>query len=109
MNSDTQYTGARFTTFPTTSRRAPGTPSRLNECSWTSCLTLSPSHCACDATASLFGNRLCESAAWRWSVLEASSAEPSPVLHIAEMGTHTFVSAENLAAVSVNMALSYAL
>ena len=70
MNSDTQYTGARFTTFPTTSRRAPGTPSRLNECSWTSCLTLSPSHCACDATASLVGNRLCESAAWRWSVLE---------------------------------------
>ena len=56
MNSETQYTGARFTTFPMMSRRQPAIPLRAYECSLMRSLTLFPNHEACAATASFVGN-----------------------------------------------------
>ena len=126
MNSDTQYAGTRFTTFPIMSKRLPATPSSTNECSSTSWRTFFPIHCAWALTASFVGNNDLVSAAWRSSGLQdaktscvshfypgtASQATGTSATRKREnkeaQKTHMFASAENFAAVFVNITPSYA-
>lgn len=111
-NSDTQYTGTRLMTLPTTSTLFPGRPSSAKVLSVMSCCAVLTNQALCPANASCVGNIACASAVFLCSGLPYRQNQSQHLQSSARSWlpaykkTHAFATTENLLAVCAKTSLS---